>query len=136
MDSTHKVTPHSVLSGRVALVTGGTSGIGHATAVALADAGAAIVITGRRQDAGEKIVALMAESGTKAHFIPCDVRNPADVEQMVQGCLSHFGRLDIAVNNAGVLGSLNAIADVTIENYDDVFNTNIRGTLLCVKYQM
>jgi NAD(P)-dependent dehydrogenase (short-subunit alcohol dehydrogenase family) len=125
-----------VLAGRVALVTGGTSGIGEATAVAFAQVGASVVISGRRRDAGERIVASIAAAGGDAHFIECDLKVPGGVEKLVQGCLTQFGGLDVAFNNAGVLGSPNLIADETMENYDEVFDTNVRGTLLCMKYQM
>jgi NAD(P)-dependent dehydrogenase (short-subunit alcohol dehydrogenase family) len=125
-----------VLAGRVALVTGGTSGIGEATAVAFAQVGASVVISGRRRDAGERIVASIAAAGGDAHFVECDLKVPGGVEKLVQGCLTQFGGLDIAFNNAGVLGSPNLIADETMENYDEVFDTNVRGTLLCMKYQM
>jgi NAD(P)-dependent dehydrogenase (short-subunit alcohol dehydrogenase family) len=125
-----------VLAGRVALVTGGTSGIGEATALAFAQVGASVVISGRRREVGDGIVASIVAAGGKAHFIPCDLKAPRDVEQLVQGCLIRFGALDIAFNNAGVLGSPNLIADETVENYNEVFETNVRGTLLCMKYQM
>jgi NAD(P)-dependent dehydrogenase (short-subunit alcohol dehydrogenase family) len=117
-------------------VTGGTSGIGEATAVAFAQVGASVVISGRRRDAGERIVASIAAAGGDAHFIECDLKVPGGVEKLVQGCLTQFGGLDVAFNNAGVLGSPNLIADETMENYDEVFDTNVRGTLLCMKYQM
>jgi NAD(P)-dependent dehydrogenase (short-subunit alcohol dehydrogenase family) len=125
-----------VLAGRVALVTGGTSGIGEATALAFAQAGADVVISGRRRDVGDRIVASIVAAGGKAHFIACDLRTPNDVEYLVTGCTARFGGLDIAFNNAGVLGSPNLIADETVENYNEVFETNVRGTLLCMKYQM
>jgi NAD(P)-dependent dehydrogenase (short-subunit alcohol dehydrogenase family) len=124
------------LAGRIALVTGGTSGIGEATALAFAQAGAAVVISGRRRDVGREIVASILLAGGEAHFIACDLRVPSDVERLVQGCLSQFGGLDIAFNNAGVLGSPNPIANETLENYNEVFDTNVRGTLLCMRYQM
>jgi NAD(P)-dependent dehydrogenase (short-subunit alcohol dehydrogenase family) len=125
-----------VLAGRAALVTGGTSGIGEATAHAFAHAGATVVISGRRREAGDGVVASIVAAGGKAHFIACDLKAPSDVEQLVQGCLTRFGCLDIAFNNAGVLGTPNLIADETVENYNEVFETNVRGTLLCMKYQM
>ncbi|MBO1909125.1 SDR family oxidoreductase [Microvirga sp. 3-52] len=132
----NKQTGGKVLADRIALVTGGTSGIGEATAQAFAQAGAIVVISGRRRDVGDGIVASIIAAGGDAHFISCDLRAPNDVEQLVQCCLTECGGLDIAFNNAGVLGCPNLIAEETVENYNEVFETNVRGTLLCMKYQM
>ena len=125
-----------LLSNRVALVTGGTGGIGRAAAIGLAGAGAQVAIAGRRRDAGETTVDLINAGGGRARFVQCDVEKPLDIEQMVGRVLELFGRLDIAFNNAGILGEMNAIADETLDNYEHVFNTNVRGTLLCMRAEM
>ena len=125
-----------LLSNRVALVTGGTGGIGRAAAIGLAGAGAQVAIAGRRRDAGETTVDLINAGGGRARFVQCDVEKPLDIERMVRRVLELFGRLDIAFNNAGILGEMNQIADETLGNYERVFNTNVRGTLLCMRAEM
>ena len=107
-----------LLSNRVGLVTGGTGGIGRAAAIGLAAAGAHVAIAGRRRDAGETTVDLINAGAGRARFVQCDVEKPLDIEQMVGRVLELFGRLDIAFNNAGILGEMNQIADETLGNYE------------------
>jgi NAD(P)-dependent dehydrogenase (short-subunit alcohol dehydrogenase family) len=119
----------------VVLITGALTGIGRATALAYAREGARIVISGRQQDAGDDLVAALIETGAAdAIFVRADVRMEQEVAGMVDRAVDRFGRLDIAVNNAGK-GILGPIAEVTPAFYADIFDTNVLGLLLCLKHQ-
>jgi NAD(P)-dependent dehydrogenase (short-subunit alcohol dehydrogenase family) len=109
--------------------------LGKATALAFAHAGDTIVISGGRREVGDGIVASIVSAGGRAHSIACDLKASSEVEQLVQDCLTQFGARH-RVQHAGVLGSPNSIADETVENYNEVFKTNVRDTLLRMKYQM
>jgi len=124
------------LSGKVAVVTGGGSGIGRATALALAEAGAKVVVSGRRQKPGEETVRQITSAGGAAHFIQADVTQAADVERLVAETVKHFGRLDVAFNNAGTEGSPRPLTEATEAEYDEVFDANVRGVWLSMKYQV
>jgi len=126
----------AALADKVALITGGTGGIGRATAVAFARAGARVVVTGRRAEEGAKTVELIEAAGGQGLFVPSDITRAADVEAAVQRAVAAFGRLDIAFNNAGVDAQLLALAEDTEENFEHVFNTNVRGVWLSLKYEM
>jgi NAD(P)-dependent dehydrogenase (short-subunit alcohol dehydrogenase family) len=123
------------LSGRKALVTGGSRGIGRACATALAMAGADVAIAGRDESTAEEAVASLKRFGNDAVFIRCDVSNPEQVENMVKAVVRQFGRLDIAINNAGIY---KAGADETQskEDWDQVIAVNLTGTWLCAKAEM
>lgn len=125
-----------VLQNKVALVTGGTGGIGRVTATAMAAAGARVVVCGRRVDEGEETIRLIREAGGEAHFVRTDVASEDDVRQLVQEAVAVFGRLDIAFNNAGVEGGLGLAADLATEDFDRVFAINVRGLWLCMKYEI
>src|SRR5258707_1718452 len=120
---------------KVVLVTGGPSGIGKATAIAFADAGGKIVITGRREKEGADVVRQIAKRGGVAVFIQADVSIDSDVEKPIQFVLSTHGRLDVAFNNAGVelLGSLH---QVTKEKYCSIFDTNVSDVLNSMKHEI
>jgi len=119
----------------VVLITGALTGIGRATALAYARDGARIVASGRRQDAGDALVPELKEMGAAdAIFVRADVRKEEDVSAMVDRAADRFGRLDIAVNNAG-MGVLGPIGDVTPEFYAEIFDTNVLGLLLSLKHQ-
>ena len=120
----------------VVLITGALAGIGRATALAFARQGARLVVSGRRDDAGEALVAELRALGAEAAFIRADVRHEAEVEALVAGTLARFGRLDVAVNNAGTEGSLTPLADVGTDSYAAVFDTNVLGTVLSVKHEL
>lgn len=122
--------------GKVVLVTGATAGIGRATAEAFAAAGASLVITGRNLQAGEELAANLRGNGAKIRFIAGDVANEANVRSWVAGAVQEFGRLDIAVNNAGVEGSLGPVAEQTGENFDHVFGANVKGMLFALKHEI
>src|SRR5690349_18168334 len=110
----------------VVLITGALTGIGRATAVAYARAGANVVVSGRHQDKGEQLV---KELGAQAEFIKADVRFDADVANLVDRAVERFGRIDVAFNNAGTEGSPGPVTEVTSEAYEATFDTNVRGTL-------
>lgn len=124
------------MSGKVAIVTGASSGIGRATALSFAAAGARVVVASRRPDKSQETVELIRSGGGEALFIPTDVRDSADVARLVDATVDAYGRVDFACNNAGVLGNLAPTADASEENWDQVINTNLRGTWLCMKYEI
>lgn len=121
------------LENKVALVTGASSGIGRESAITLAAAGAAVVIGNRRAVEGERTASLIREAGGRAVFVQADVTRQGDVDALVGTALSEFGRLDIAFNNAGVEGTLGPIVEETEENFDFVFDINVKGLWRCVR---
>jgi NAD(P)-dependent dehydrogenase (short-subunit alcohol dehydrogenase family) len=126
----------SELSGKVALVTGGGSGIGRASAEALAAAGAKVVVSGRRTGPGEETVRRIESQGGEAVFVQADVTREADVARLVEAAIERFGRLDIAFNNAGTEGQPKPLTEATESDYDAVFDANVRGVWLSMKYQI
>jgi NAD(P)-dependent dehydrogenase (short-subunit alcohol dehydrogenase family) len=124
------------LSGKVALVTGGTSGIGRATAIAYAQQQAKVVVVGRRMDEGEETVRSIQEAGGKAIFVQADVTKEADVKAMVDQAVSVFGRLDIAFNNAGTVGENPSLIEQTEAEYDRIMNVNVKGVWLSMKHEI
>lgn len=120
----------------VVLITGALAGIGRATAFAFAQAGARLVISGRREQQGLALAQEMRKTGAEVEFVRADVRYEDEVRRMVDSTVSHFGRLDAAVNNAGVDGTLGPIVDQTAESYAATFDTNVLGTLLCMKHEL
>jgi NAD(P)-dependent dehydrogenase (short-subunit alcohol dehydrogenase family) len=126
-------------SDKVALVTGATSGIGRAAALAFAREGARVVVSGRRAQDGEATVALIRNAGGEAKFVSTDVRDEAQVAALVKQTLSTYGRLDAAFNNAGIgegAGSRVFIHEKTTETYHQVMNTNVLGVFLCLKHEL
>jgi len=121
---------------KVVLVTGGTTGIGRATAVAFAREGARVVLTGRRAEEGERTVALAREAGGNAAFVRSDVANPAEIEALVQQVLRAHGRLDVAFNNAGIEEELGPLAEKGLDVYGPLFDVNVRGVFLAMKAQL
>ncbi len=121
---------------KIVLITGALTGIGRATALAFAQNGAKVVVSGRRDEAGHALAAELRAIGTEAEFIRADVRHEADVRALVEQTVARFGRLDVAVNNAGTEGALGPIPDQTEENYRATFDTNVLGTLLSLKHEM
>lgn len=126
----------SKLQNKVALVTGGTSGIGRASAIALAKAGAKVVVSGRRETEGQETVRLIEAVGGEALFVKADVSNEADVINLVNKTVEKFGGLHIAFNNAGVEGHPAPITQVTSEDYQHVFDINVKGVLLSLKHEV
>jgi NAD(P)-dependent dehydrogenase (short-subunit alcohol dehydrogenase family) len=120
----------------VVLVTGALTGIGRATAIAFAREGARIVVSGRRDDAGDALVAELRKIGQEAEFVRADVRHEDDVRNLVDKTVARFGRLDAAVNNAGTEGKTGPVTEQTAENYAATFETNVLGTLLSMKHEL
>jgi len=120
----------------VVLITGALTGIGRATALAFAKEGARLVVSGRREEAGHALAAELRSMGGDAEFIRADVRHEADVRQLVDDTVARFGRLDVAVNNAGTEGQLGPVSEATVDNYESTFSTNVLGTLLSMKHEM
>jgi NAD(P)-dependent dehydrogenase (short-subunit alcohol dehydrogenase family) len=123
-------------SGKVALVTGGTSGIGRAAAIAYARQEAKVVVAGRRVDEGEKTVRLIKDAGGDALFVQTDITQESDIKAMVDKTINTFGRLDIAFNNAGVYGENPSWIDQTDAEYDRMMTANIKGVWLSMKYEI
>jgi NAD(P)-dependent dehydrogenase (short-subunit alcohol dehydrogenase family) len=123
-------------TGKVAIVTGGTSGIGEATALEFADAGAAVVLCGRRQIRGGNVVRCIQERGGSAVFIPVDICDERGVAGLVETTLRTFGRLDFALNNAGISGSCARLCEQTDEQWDTVFERNVKSVWRCMRHQI
>jgi NAD(P)-dependent dehydrogenase (short-subunit alcohol dehydrogenase family) len=122
--------------GKVALVTGGTSGIGRAAAIAYAREGAKVVVAGRRAPEGEGTVRLIREQGGDAIFVPTDVVHESQVKNLVGRTMEKFGRLDIAFNNAGVEQGPTPFLEQSVETYDQVMNVNVKGVWLSMRYEI
>lgn len=120
----------------VVLVTGALTGIGRATATAFAREGHRIVVSGRREEAGQALAAELRGVGAEAEFIRADVRFEADVRHLVEQTVQRFGRLDVAVNNAGTEGSSAPVVEQSVDNYEAIFSTNVLGTLLSLKHEL
>ena len=121
---------------KVVLVTGGTSGIGRATAVAFAKEGAKVVVSGRRKAEGAETVTLVEKAGGRGLFVQADVSDEAQVKSLVDTVVKEFGRLDIAFNNAGIEGSPGPLVDSTAEQYQKVFDINVKGVFLSMKHEI
>jgi NAD(P)-dependent dehydrogenase (short-subunit alcohol dehydrogenase family) len=124
------------MSNPVVLITGGLTGIGRATAVAFAKKGANVVVAGRRAEAGKALVKELRSFGSEAEFINADVRKEDDVRALVDKTVARFGRLDVAVNNAGTEGQVGPITDQTAESYAATFDTNVLGVILSMKHEL
>jgi len=120
----------------VVLITGALAGIGRATALAFARQGARLVVSGRNDDAGAALVRDLRELGTEAEFVRADVRQDADVEALVDRTVARFGRLDIAVNNAGTEGQPGPLTAQTAATYAATFDTNVLGTIFSLKHEL
>ena len=123
------------LEGKVALITGGTSGIGSATAMRFATEGAAVAITGRNSERGDQVVQEIEANGGKALFIRSDVCLSTDCRDAVDQTLKHFGKIDILFNNAGVFHPKN-IPDCTEEEWDETIDSSLKGAFLMSKYAL
>jgi NAD(P)-dependent dehydrogenase (short-subunit alcohol dehydrogenase family) len=121
---------------KVAIVTGGNSGIGRATAIALAREGAKVTVAARRVSEGEITVRLIKEAGSDGIFVKTDVANENDVSSLVEKTVDTYGRLDYAVNNAGIGEKMTPLVEQTSEKFDQIMNTNVRGIWLSIKYEI
>jgi NAD(P)-dependent dehydrogenase (short-subunit alcohol dehydrogenase family) len=124
------------MSHPVVLITGALTGIGRATALAFAQQGARVVVSGRRDDVGEALVAALRALGAEAEFIRADVRHESDVQNLIDGTVARFGRLDVAVNNAGTEGKPGQVTEQTADSYAATFDTNVLGVLLSMKHEL
>jgi NAD(P)-dependent dehydrogenase (short-subunit alcohol dehydrogenase family) len=123
-------------AGKVALVTGGNSGIGRSTALSFARNGARVVIAARRVPAGEEIAALIVHAGGEAIFVRTDVSQASAVEALIQTIADTYGRLDFAVNNAATFGPKHNTVELSEADWDQVMNVNLKGVWLCMKYEI
>jgi NAD(P)-dependent dehydrogenase (short-subunit alcohol dehydrogenase family) len=130
--------PDPRFAGKVALVTGGTSGIGRAVAHGFARDGAAVVIAGRNAERGEAVRRELEEMGARALFVAADVSHPDDVEALVDRAVERFGRLDCATNNAAALdvGVFKATADFGDDEFDGHMALNLKSVRLCLKHEI
>jgi NAD(P)-dependent dehydrogenase (short-subunit alcohol dehydrogenase family) len=122
--------------GKVALVTGGTSGIGRAAAIAYAREGAKVVVAGRRAAEGEETVRLVRAQGREATFVPTDVAQEAQVKNLIGRTLEQFGRLDFAFNNAGIEQEPRPFLEQTVETYDQIMDINVKGVWLSMRHEI
>jgi NAD(P)-dependent dehydrogenase (short-subunit alcohol dehydrogenase family) len=122
--------------GKVALVTGGTSGIGRETAVLFAKRGARVVVAGRREIEGKETIDLIHRAGGAGIFVQTDVSQASDVKAVVEKTIAAFGGLDYAFNNAGIEGNWIPIVEQSEEDWDRTVDINLKGTWLCLKYEL
>ena len=120
----------------VVLITGALTGIGRATALAFAQDGARIVVSGRRDEAGHALIQELRSLGVEAEFIRADVRHENEVQNLVDKTVARFGRLDVAVNNAGTEGKPGPVTEQTADSYAATFDTNVLGVLLSMKHEL
>jgi NAD(P)-dependent dehydrogenase (short-subunit alcohol dehydrogenase family) len=123
-------------AGKTALVTGATSGIGRATAVAFARAGASVVLGGRRREEGRKTLDLVLEAGSQGIFVKADVTDEDDVRRMVDVAAETYEGLDCAFNNAGYLAGIAPVTSQSLADLEATLDVNVRGTLLCLRYEL
>jgi len=124
------------MSHPVVLITGALTGIGRATALAFAREGADVVVSGRRDDAGQALVTELRALGAEAEFVHADVRHERDVQNLIDKTVARFGRLDVAVNNAGTEGKPGPVTEQTADSYAATFDTNVLGVLLSMKHEL
>jgi NAD(P)-dependent dehydrogenase (short-subunit alcohol dehydrogenase family) len=124
------------MSSPVVLITGALTGIGRAAAVTFAKAGNRVVISGRKEDAGHALARELRKLGAEAEFVQADVRHEDEVRRLVDRAVARFGRLDIAINNAGVEGKPGPVTEQSAESCAATFETNVLGTLLSLKHEL
>jgi len=120
----------------VVLITGALTGIGRATSIAFAREGAQLVVSGRRENEGQSLAKELRELGAEAEFVRADVRKEEDVRNLVDKTVARFGRLDVAVNNAGTEGQPGPLTEQSAETYANTFDTNVLGVVLSLKHEL
>jgi NAD(P)-dependent dehydrogenase (short-subunit alcohol dehydrogenase family) len=125
-----------LLEGKVALITGAASGIGRATSLVFAEEGAKLVLADVDDRGGEDTVAAVGERGSEAHYVHCDVSDPADVEELIAAAVERFGRVDCAFNNAGIGGASAPLAEYELEAWHRVLAINLTGVFLCMQSEL
>jgi NAD(P)-dependent dehydrogenase (short-subunit alcohol dehydrogenase family) len=125
-----------LMSNSVVLITGALTGIGRATALAFAREGARVVVSGRRDEVGQALASELRTAGAEAEFVRADVRHEDDVRNLIDKTVARFGRLDVAVNNAGTEGTPGPVVEQSGESYASTFDTNVLGTLLSMKHEL
>jgi len=127
----------SDFQGKVVIVTGASSGLGEAAALRFARGGAKVVVAARREDKGQAVARKIDALGGEGLFIKTDVTRQEEVEALVSGTVARFGRLDYAVNNAGISGPvMTPLAEITEEDWDSLMNTNLKAVWMCMKYEI
>lgn len=126
----------SQFDGKVVIVTGGSSGIGQATAIAFGKAGAKVVVAARREIEGAETVRLIQQAGSEAIFVKTDVSQASEVEALVDKTVETYGRLDFAFNNAGIEGKTLPLHEQPLEQFDQLMDINVRGLFLSMKYEI
>jgi NAD(P)-dependent dehydrogenase (short-subunit alcohol dehydrogenase family) len=121
---------------KVVLITGASSGIGQAAAVAFGQQGAKVVVASRRIHESEETVQQVEAAGGKAVFVQTDVSDEEQIKALIEQAIAHFGRIDIAFNNSGILGKLGAITEMTQQDWFEVINTNLTSVFFCLKHQI
>ncbi len=124
------------MKNKVALITGGSTGIGYAAAKLFLESGAKVVIAGRSNKAGQNALLSLRKISEHVEFISADISEPKSVKALVSNTVELFGRLDIAFNNAGIDGTFASITEINDEDMDEVININLKGVWLCCKYQV
>ena len=127
----------SNIEGKVVIVTGASSGLGEATALRFAQGGAKVVVAARREDKGQAVARQIDALGGEGLFIKTDVTRREDIEALVKGTVARFGRLDCAVNNAGISGPvMTPVAEIAEDDWDCLMNTNLKAVWMCMKYEI
>ncbi|PRY30428.1 NAD(P)-dependent dehydrogenase (short-subunit alcohol dehydrogenase family) [Spirosoma oryzae] len=136
MESVTETTKDANKTKKVALITGGTTGIGKETALILASRGVQVVVSGRREEAGKELVNAINAQGGEASFVFGDVNQEDSIKQMIEFTVQRYGRLDMAVNNAGITLETKRIGDSDPDLFEKMLHTNVMGVFLCMKYQI